>query len=202
MLLSERRTTEEWIEYFPDNLTPEQAEKSNRKWSKIYDLVSSVTTAIVIIFILFTFVCRPSSVAGTSMIPTLNNGDWLITMPKSEYESGDIVVITQPNIFNEPLIKRIIATEGQKVDINFVSGQVFVDDVEIDEPYIYELTHKRGDQTFPLIVPEGCVFVMGDNRNGSTDSRWSDIGFIDTRYVLGKATFRILPFGDFGIYDY
>ena len=79
---------------------------------------------------------------------------------------------------------------------------MFVDEVVIVEPYIYELTHKRGDQTFPLIVPEGCVFVMGDNRNGSTDSRWSDIGFIETRYVLGKATFRILPFGDFGIYDY
>lgn len=202
MLLSNRRTTEEWIEYFPDGLTPEQAKKKDNTWSKIFDMVSSVTTAIVIIFILFTFICRPTSVVGTSMIPTLNNGDWLLTMARSEYKTGDIVIITQPNIFNEPIVKRIIATEGQKVDINFVSGQVFVDDEELDEPYIYELTHRRGDQTFPLIVPEGCVFVMGDNRNGSTDSRRSDIGFIDTRYILGKAMFRLLPFGDFGIYDY
>lgn len=201
MLLSKRRTQEKWIEYLQDGMTPEEAEKKRRKWSRIYDLFSSVVTAIVIIFILFTFVCRPVSVVGTSMLDTLNNGDWLITTSMRDYKYGDIVVITQPNAFNEPLIKRIIATEGQTVDINFISGQVFVNGEELNEPYIKELTHRSFDKTFPLTVPKGCVFVMGDNRNGSTDSRSSDVGFIDTRYILGKARFRMIPFGQFGIYD-
>ncbi len=82
-----------------------------------------------------------------------------------------------------------------------MSGQVFVDGKELDEPYIAELTRRSSDVTFPLVVPEGKVFVMGDNRMHSTDSRSSDIGFIDTRYILGKATFRVLPFGSFNIYD-
>jgi signal peptidase I len=201
MLLSKRRTQEDWTEYLADGLTPEEAKKRQLKWIRIYDLIGSVVTAIVIIFVVFTFVCRPVSVVGTSMLDTLNNGDWLITTTRPEYVYGDIVIITQPNVFNEPIVKRVIATEGQTVDINFKSGQVFVDGVELKEPYIKELTHRSFDKTFPLTVPKGCVFVMGDNRNGSTDSRSSDIGFIDTRYILGKAQFRILPFGEFKIYD-
>ena len=122
-------------------------------------------------------------------------------MPKADYVYGDIVVVTQPNVHNEPLIKRVIATEGQKIDINFASGQVMINNETIDEPYIADLTKTASDVTFPLIVPEGKVFVMGDNRNHSSDSRSSGVGFIDTRYILGKAQFRILPFGDFNIYD-
>lgn len=200
MFLSKRRVQLERTEYLTDGMTPEQAKKVRSRWLKIFDLCSSLATAIVIIFIVFTFICRPTSVVGTSMVPTLQNGDWLVTMPKTEYVYGDIVVVTQPNIHNEPLIKRVIATEGQKVDINFTSGQVFVDNVVLDEPYIAELTHTASDVTFPLIVPDGKVFVMGDNRNHSSDSRSSGVGFIDTRYILGKAQFRILPFGDFNIY--
>lgn len=201
MLLSRRNIQENWNEYLKNGMTPEQAKKERSRWIKIYDLFGSVVTALVLIFIIFTFVCRPASVVGTSMVPTLQDGDWLVTVPKSEYNYGDIVIITQPNVFNEPIVKRIIATEGQTVDINFVSGQVFVDGKELDEPYIAEATRRSGDVTFPLVVPEGKVFVMGDNRMHSTDSRSSDIGFIDTRYILGKATFRVLPFGSFDIYD-
>lgn len=201
MLLSRRNIQEDWNEYLKNGMTPEQAQKERSRWIKVYDLCGSVVTALVLIFIIFTFVCRPASVVGTSMVPTLQDGDWLVTVPKSEYNYGDIVIITQPNVFNEPIVKRIIATEGQTVDINFVSGQVFIDGEEIEEPYIAELTRRSGDVTFPLIVPEGNVFVMGDNRMHSTDSRYTDIGFIDTRYILGKATFRLLPFGDMNIYE-
>ena len=201
MLISRRNVKEGWNEYLEKGKTPEQAKKERSRWIKIYDLLSSVTTALVLVFIIFTFVCRPTSVVGSSMVPTLQDGDWLLTIPKSEYNYGDIVIITQPNAFNEPIVKRIIATEGQTVDINFVSGQVFIDNQEIKEPYINELTRRSGDVTFPLVVPKGKVFVMGDNRMHSTDSRSTDIGFIDTRYILGRATVRILPFGDMNIYD-
>ncbi len=201
MFLSKRPIQLERTEYLADGLTPEQAKKLRSRWLKIFDLASSVATAIIIIFVIFTFVCRPTSVVGTSMVPTLQNGDWLITMPKSEYKYGDIVIITQPNIHNEPLIKRVIATEGQTVDINFTSGQVMVNGVELDEPYIAELTRTSSDVIFPVEVPEGKVFVMGDNRNHSSDSRTHGVGFIDTRYILGKAQWRILPFGEFDIYE-
>ncbi len=201
MLLSKRRVQLERTEYLSDGMTPEQAKKHRTKWLRVFDLSSSIATAIIIIFVVFTFICRPTSVVGTSMVPTLQNGDWLITMPKSDYEYGDIVVVTQPNIHNEPLIKRVIATEGQTVDINFTSGQVFINGVELNEPYINELTRTSSDVTFPIVVPDGKVFVMGDNRNHSSDSRTSGVGFIDTRYILGKAQLRILPFGEFDIYE-
>ena len=200
MLLSRRSVQESWNEYLKNGMTPEQAKKERSRWIKIYDLVGSVITALVLVFVIFTFVCRPTSVVGTSMVPTLQDGDWLLTMAKSEYNYGDIVIITQPNVFDEPIVKRIIATEGQTVDINFVSGQVFIDGQEIKESYINELTKRSGDVTFPLVGPKGKVFVMGDNRMHSTDSRSTDIGFIDTRYILGKATVRVLPFGDMNIY--
>ncbi len=201
MFLSKRYTELERTEYLADGLTPEQAKKQRSKWLKIFDFSGSIATAIIIIFVVFTFICRPTSVVGTSMVPTLQNGDWLIATPQKEYKYGDIVIITQPNVHNEPLIKRVIATEGQTVDINFTSGQVMVDNVELDEPYIAEPTTNPSDVQFPVQVPDGMVFVMGDNRNHSSDSRSSGVGFIDTRYILGKAEWRILPFGNFDIYE-
>jgi signal peptidase I len=144
------------------------------------------------------------------MLPTLQNGNWLITMPQEEYEYGDIVVFTpDENLTNyegepqngEPYIKRVIATEGQMVDINFMSGQVYVDGKELDEPYIMDLTKESSDVVFPVTVPNGKVFVMGDNRNNSRDSRTSGVGFVDEKTILGKAVFRILPLGHFDVYE-
>jgi len=201
MSLSNRTVQIERTEYLANGMTSEQAKKNKAKWIKIFDLCGSVIAAMVIIFLIFTFVCRPTSVVGSSMESTLQNGDWLITTRQSEYKYGDIVIVTQPNVHNEPLIKRVIATEGQTIDINFTSGQVMVDGKELDEPYIKELTHTSYDVQFPLVVEEGKVFVMGDNRNHSSDSRDSGVGQIDTRYILGKARFRILPFGQFDIYS-
>jgi signal peptidase I len=101
----------------------------------------------------------------------------------------------------EPYIKRVIATEGQTVDINFISGQVFVDGKELHEPYILEATRESSDVVFPVTVPEGKVFVMGDNRNNSRDSRTSGVGFVDEKTILGKVKFRVLPFGEFNVYE-
>ena len=187
-----------------------KVEKKDSKKTKnsfhlsVYDLVSIVMSAFIIIAVVFTFVFRLVGVDGSSMTNTLQHGDWLLTVNKESYERGDIVVITEPNYFNEPLIKRVIAKGGETVDIDFATGIVYVDGVALKEPYTREdfILPKIDDIDFPYTVPEGHIFCMGDNRNGSTDSRSNLIGPLDERYVLGKAVIRILPFGDFDIYDY
>lgn len=170
----------------------------------IYDFLSVVMSSFIIIAVIFTFVFRLVGVDGESMTNTLQHGDWLLTVNKSEYVYGDIVVVTQDTYFHEPLIKRVIAVGGQTVDIDYDSATVYVDGVALDEPYIKEnfLVQKGDYRQFPFTVPEGHLFCMGDNRNGSTDSRSMLVGAIDQREILGKAVIRILPFGDFDIYDY
>ena len=133
------------------------------------------------------------------MNPTLLHGDRLIVSNLSKnYEQGDVVVFVAPEYMDEPLVKRIIATEGQLVEINFDKGIVKVDEQVMYEPYIAELTVDAQDYDGPIEVPEGCVFVMGDNRNRSTDSRTDEIGCVDTRYILGKAYFVMFPVKSFG----
>ncbi len=169
----------------------------------LFDLVSVVMSSFVIIAIVFVFVCRLVGVDGQSMTNTLQHGDWLLTVNKTEYVNGDIVVITQDTWFNAPLIKRVIATGGQVIDIDEQTDSVYVDGKLLEEPYIREeFINDAGVHEYPFTVPEGYLFCMGDNRNGSTDSRFSEVGVIDEREILGKAVVRILPFGDFDIYDY
>ena len=195
------------------DIDTEETTKSDKKDSKkgksgfhvsVYDMVSIVMSAFIIIAVVFTFVFRLVGVDGTSMTDTLQHGDWLLTVNKESYERGDIVVITEPNYFDEPLIKRVIAKGGETVDIDYATSTVYVDGVALKEPYTREdfILQKFDDIDFPYTVPEGHIFCMGDNRNGSTDSRSNLIGSLDERYVLGKAVVRILPFGDFDIYDY
>lgn len=194
--------TEETVTEVKNNKKKEN--KKGSKYLSIYDFVSIIMTSFIIIAVVFTFFFRLVGVEGSSMTNTLQNNDWLITIQKDSYERGDIVVITQPNYFNEPLIKRVIAKGGETIDIDFSTGTVYVDGVALEEPYTKEdyILPKIDDVTFPYTVPEGEIFCMGDNRNGSTDSRSVKIGSFDERYVLGKAVVRLLPFGNFNIYDY
>lgn len=194
--------TEETVTEVKNN--KKKANKKGSKYLSIYDFVSIIMTSFIIIAVVFTFFFRLVGVEGSSMTNTLQNNDWLITIQKDSYERGDIVVITEPNYFNEPLIKRVIAKGGETIDIDFSTGTVYVDGVALEEPYTKEdyILPKIDDVTFPYTVPEGEIFCMGDNRNGSTDSRSVKIGSFDERYVLGKAVVRLLPFGNFNIYDY
>lgn len=168
----------------------------------VYDVTSSFKGAVITAFIIFALAFRVVGVEGDSMKPTLQSGDWLAvrSVSLSGYKAGDIVVVTQPWERNVPIIKRVIAVGGDTVDINFHTHQVIVNGEVIDEPYIAEPTALRYDVEFPLVVEEGKLFVMGDNRNKSIDSRSSAIGLVDERYVLGKAVTRIIPVGESKIY--
>ena len=177
---------------------------------EIFDWLEIVTAAIVAVVVIFTFVFRIATIEGSSMQNTLLNGqkvvitNWFYT-PKV----GDIVVVSRnadnsPSSDNTktPIIKRVIAVEHQTVDINFETGVVYVDGVALDEPYTKTPTNKNYDIQFPVRVPEGHIFCLGDNRNDSLDSRSSligEMGMIDTRYVLGRAHFRIFPFNKIGV---
>ena len=182
-----------------------EQKKPGKVQAEVLEWVESVIFALVIVVLLFTFVFRAVRVDGTSMVPTLQNEDKVILSclgynPKY----GDIVVITQENGFNTPLIKRVIATEGQTIDINAELGVVYVDGVPLDEPYIAEPTRELGDAyVYPLVIPEGKVFCMGDNRNASSDSRSSRVGMIDEDKIMGKVLFRYAPLSSFGgVYNY
>jgi signal peptidase I len=166
----------------------------------VYDIAESLRGAVIIIFVVFAFALKPVGVNGHSMMPTLRHRDWLLVNSfDSRPRRGDIVVITQPNRTQEPLVKRVIALGGQTVDINFETHEVFVDGELQMEPYIAEPTARASDVRFPLLVKEGYVFVMGDNRNDSLDSRSSDVGLIDERYIYGRALWRFFPFGQWRI---
>lgn len=179
-----------------ENMEPMQ-ENPKEKLSlklEIYDWMQCIVVALVACILIFTFVGRIIGVDGGSMLPTLEDGDKIIiTNLYTKLEYGDIVVLTKREFSREPIVKRVIATEGQTVDIDFKAGEVRVDGVLLDEPYINAPTTRQLDVSFPVTIPEGCIFVMGDNRNKSTDSRASTIGFVDTRCVLGKAVNIIWP---------
>lgn len=168
-------------------------------WGFVYEWVDSLMFSIMIILVVFTFFVRLVGVNQDSMNPTLQDGDWLaVQSVNTTIERGDIVIITQPNSLGKPLVKRVIAKGGDTLDIDFISHKVIVNGEVLDEPYIAEPTALKGNMVYPLTVPEGKVFVMGDNRNHSSDSREKYIGFIDEDYILGVAKFRLLPFESFG----
>ena len=164
---------------------------------ELYEWVQALVCSVLAVVMLFTFVIRMIGVDGHSMVPTLQDGDRLLvlnSMLYHDYQYGDIVILKKNEVFGEkPIVKRIIATEGQSVDIDFSTGSVYVDDVLLKEDYINELTFTEEGTEFPLTVPEGSIFVMGDNRNHSNDSRDSRLGTVDTRYVIGKAVFLAFP---------
>ncbi len=195
-----RRIEEFWIEFNPPEILDDV--RTSGVLSLFYDLVDSFKGAIIVTFIVFACFFRILGVDGDSMVPTLNDEDWVaISGITTEVERGDIVVVTQPWERNVPIIKRVIALGGDTVDIDFEKNKVYINGREIYEPYILEPTRVSYDVEFPITVDEGKVFVMGDNRNVSLDSRSSKIGLIDENYILGKALIRLFPSSDWNIYD-
>lgn len=175
------------------------AEKENKEsWQKslllyLHDLIYMLVGIMLVFLLLFRMVI----VSGSSMYSTLWDGDWLLLISSTFYqepEYGDIIVACKDS-FNdgEAIIKRVIATEGQIVDIDFDAGIVYVDGIALQEDYTYTPTNHKEGMVFPLVVEEGCVFAMGDNRNDSLDSRYPEIGMIDRREILGKAVFLLFP---------
>ena len=176
----------------------EQKQEKQMSWQQnavlyLHDLVYLLAAIMLVFILLFRIVI----VDGTSMNQTLLHGDYLLLMSNTFYRNvqhGDIVVISKDSFDDgEPIVKRVIATEGQTVDIDFYAGIVYVDGIALDEPYVNTPTNTEGGMLFPLTVEDGCVFVMGDNRNRSRDSRYPEIGQVDEREILGKAIFLILP---------
>lgn len=188
-------------------MRPEYVAKRKRKMRErrgnTFDWIESVVLALVTCVLVFTFGVRVVGVEGTSMINTLENGDRiLISNLFYEPEAGDIVVLRKLSFSKDPIVKRVIATEGQVVKMDFERGVVYVDDVALDEPYVHlEMLPMRAldfnaiidKDVGGVVVPEGHIFVLGDNRNGSQDSRDEHIGCVDNRYVMGHAFLLIYP---------
>jgi len=169
--------------------------KENNSGKEMYDWIYSLIIALIICVIIFAFFIRIIDVVGTSMNPTLNNNDkMLVSGLLYEPSVGDVVVFKKDEYDpDKALVKRVIAVEGQEINMDFDKGIVYINGQPIVEDYILEPTMNKLDFIGPKTVPEGCVFVMGDNRNASVDSRKAEIGMVDTRLILGKAYFVIYP---------
>ncbi len=159
---------------------------------ELYDWADSLAVSLAIVVFLFNFVIMTVQVDGPSMENTLHDEERLIISNLFyEPKNFDIVVLTRDN--DDPIIKRVIATEGQVIDIDEETGEVTVDGKVIDEPYIKEAILDRGDAVYPQEVPPNSIFVMGDNRNNSLDSRV--LGSFENKHILGRVIIRISPFG-------
>lgn len=175
---------------------PENERTNAPRGRGLYDLASSLTTAVLIVTLSFTFLFQLSDVQGRSMLQTLQDGDYMLVLRAplcGEYERGDIVVARKESFMEERIVKRVIATGGQTVDIDFDRGIVYVDGTALEEDYINDLTYTDEGLSFPVTLGENEVFLMGDNRNGSTDSRSPRLGPVDKRYLVGKAVVLLFP---------
>jgi signal peptidase I len=182
---------------------------------ELYDIIEILVIAACVVLMLYSFVCRVCIVSGGSMDTTLADRQ-LLMVSNINYtpDTGDIIVFHQTTNesfgLNEPVVKRVIATAGQTIDIDFDTWTVTITDTDgsvsvLDESeYMYlkeGYTLLKSDFDYPMEIPEGYIFVMGDNRNHSTDSRSRWIGLVDERRVMGKAILRLTPFSKFGTLD-
>ena len=160
----------------------------------------ALISAALVLVLIFSFFFRIIQVDGSSMVPTLVNGDKLIVWGAGYTpQRGDVVIVDSYTSYGKPLVKRVIAKGGDTVSIDYATGTVAVNGEVLQEDYIAEPTYLGYDVTFPYTVPEGTVFVMGDNRNQSLDSRSTYVGCIDERDILGKVLVCFMPFTDFGV---
>lgn len=167
-----------------------------RRGREVYEWVQALVCSVLSVVVLFTFGVRLIGVDGHSMVPTLQDGDRLLVLNSllgGGYKPGDVVVLRKESFLPTPIVKRVIATGGQVVDIDFLSGAVYVDGERLHEDYVNDLTFMEEGTVFPLTVPEGSVFVLGDNRNHSSDSRDDRLGTVDERYIIGRAVFLAFP---------
>lgn len=178
--------------------SPKKKESTKYTWQQnvslyLHDLVYMLAVVMVLLMLFFRIII----VDGPSMERTLLNGDYMLLVSNLFYKDprpGDVVVVSKQAYDNgKPIVKRVIATEGQEVDIDFEEGIVYVDDVPLDEPYTKTLTTLKEGNSFPQTVEPGCVFIMGDNRNNSKDSRSPQIGQVDEREIVGKVIFLLFP---------
>lgn len=180
-----------------ETMSAEKKEKTLTKAQQIFKDAKDILYILAAFMLVYVLFFRAVVVVGDSMFDTFADGDRLLLVSNVLYQNpkpGDIVVASKDSFRNgECIIKRVIATEGQIVDIDFATGTVYVDGVALDEPYLYSGTYRQEGVKFPLTVDEGCVFVMGDNRMDSKDSRSPEIGLIDEREILGKVIFLMIP---------
>lgn len=170
--------------------------------STVYSFLSTLLMCMAVIFVLFVCFFRLAAVNGDSMYPTLNNGDKIIVsnfLYTPDY--GDIITVGRMGKEPSSFIKRVIALEGDEIYIDFETNLITVNGEIVMENYsVYGSLSEQGDFSYPLTVPENCVFVLGDNRGNSLDSRFAQVGFVDENEITGKALFRIVPFGSANIY--
>lgn len=183
------------------NRKDKKTEEINEKTSAALELfgwAQSLIWALLVLVFISSFFVRISGVSGDSMYPTLHDFDrMLVRLNYDEPERGDIVVVMAPHFDDEPLVKRIIAVEGDVIEIDD-EGNVWVNGEHLFEPYINEQVFNGGRVEYPFYVPEGHVFVMGDNRNYSADSRADYIGALKVEDIIGRVFFRMWPLSSFG----
>ncbi len=194
-----------------DTVTTSKKSVEQKRKEYLHEIFGSVELfciCVAIIVVIFSFFLRLTVVDGQSMENTLYNKEYLLVQTAFyEPRQGDIVVIHDPSkdgIYGKPLIKRVIAVGGQTIDIDFDTWTVTIDGNVVEEPYIKldpNVSRLMSAWTYPLEVPKGEVFVMGDNRDHSGDSRSASVGTIDNRCIIGKAFLRFLPFDKFGILE-
>ena len=179
----------------------ENKKSEGRFSSELFGWGGSLMAVLVFFVVVFTFFVRLIGVDGMSMYPTLEDHSiMLVSNLNYTPERGDVVVLRKEGFYNnQPIVKRIIATEGQTVDIDFDDGVVYVDGKALDEPYVNAPVHDRENFEGKITVPKGSVFVMGDNRNASTDSRDARLGCVDTRYIMGRVYFTLFPVKNIGV---
>ncbi len=208
---NDKHTMREKLMSFKDEEPDSIEEELNDKQFKVmqpdgfapgmYDWIRCVIFAVAIVVVFLVFVFRLVDVEGTSMNDTLATNDKVIvTDMLYTPHNNDIVVISHGAEYEKPIIKRVIATEGQTVKLDYENDRIIVDGIELDEPYIKGTTFSgnQGDNVIPEVIPEGKIFVMGDNRAVSLDSRSTRIGLIDKKDVIGKAQFVAWPPTHFG----